>query len=263
MRGMGNLSDKFVGLVRVSTDTQARSGLGLKAGRDDIDSYIQSVNGTLVAVLEEVESGTHNNMIDRPTLLRALALCRRNRAILLVPKVDRLLRSTQLHSDIKRSGVSFRAVDNPHANEFTLDILVAVAANEARAISDRTRKALKAYRDGGCLSEFQRIKLEARHGKDIPPEAIAAVAGKLGADLVGSRLTKADRDKGRARATARARREAIEMYADLLPDMLAWRSEGRTLRAIAGLLNERGDRTREGVEWTKVQVWRALERARK
>ncbi len=286
--GMGNLGEKFVGLVRVSTTKQEKSGLGLLAGHDDINGYINSVDGELVATLQEVESGAHADMIDRPTLLKVLALCRRHRAILLVPKVDRLLRSTEVHTDIKRSGVRFRAVDNPHANELTLDLLVAVAANEARNTSDRTRKALKAYKDSGRVSHVQMVKLIILHAPEVPREAIASatdkegrarlvaefghlvpteavatVAGKLGAHLVGSRLTAAARAKGRARGNARSRRKAVEMYDDLLPEMKAWRAEGATYAAIAARLNEKGERTREGAAWSKVQVWRTLDRAGK
>ena len=46
-----------------------------------------------------------------------------------------------------------------------------------------------------------------------------------------------------------------------MPEMRAWRSEPITLAAIADRLNERGDRTRTGVLWTKVQVKRLLDRA--
>jgi DNA invertase Pin-like site-specific DNA recombinase len=283
---MGYLGDKFVGLVRVSTGRQGESGLGLLAGRDDIDRYIESVGGELVTVLEEVESGTHDKVIKRPILLKALSLCKRHRATLLVPKVDRLVRSTQVHNDIKRSGVSFRAVDNPHANEFTLDILVAVAAQEGRAISDRTRKALQAYIKHGRISHFQMTRLIikhghnippeeieaasdkegmarliAKHGHNIPPEELAAVSGKLGSHIVGCHLTDEHRARGRAVAGSNRAREAVEVYQDLLPEMRAWRGEGASLSAIAERLNERGDRTRTGARWGKVQVLRALRRS--
>jgi DNA invertase Pin-like site-specific DNA recombinase len=284
----GDVADNYIGLVRVSTKGQEESGLGLLAGRDDIDRYVESVGGVLVTVLEEVESGKHDKMINRPVLLKALALCKRHKAILLVPKVDRLVRSTQVHSDIKRSGVSFRAVDNPHANEFTLDILVAVAANEARAISDRTKKSLKAYRQHKKVSQVQMTKLILKYGRDIPPaeidaasdkegmarliaryghhippEAMEAVAGKLGSHITGVRLTEAQRAMGRAKAGAKRASEAVEVYEDLVPEMRAWRAESITLAAIADRLNERGDRTRTGVPWTKVQVKRLLDRAAK
>ena len=280
------MGEKYVGLVRVSTEGQEESGLGLLAGRDDISKYVESVGGELVTVLEEVESGKHDKMIKRPILLKALALCRRHRAILLVPKVDRLVRSTQVHSDIKRSGVRFKAVDNPHANEFTLDILVAVSASEARQISERTKAALKAYRQHGKVSDVQMKKLIIKHcgpippgeleaavdrrgvkllvakyGAEIPPEALAAVAGKLGSHLTGSRLSASARDRGRAEANRNATRQSLEVYSDLVPEMKAWRVAGMTLAAIAAELNGRGDRTRTGARWSKVQVKRTLDRA--
>ncbi|MBV8316900.1 MAG: hypothetical protein JOZ53_18330 [Planctomycetaceae bacterium] len=49
----------------------------------------------------------------------------------------------------------------------------------------------------------------------VPPEIVARTAGKLGSHLVGCRLTAADR----ARANQRQRREAAEVYADLVEDM--------------------------------------------
>lgn len=228
------MDQRYVGLVRVSTERQGESRLGLEAGLKDLSDYVAAHGGRLVEVLEEVESGTRDHLVDRPTLLRALTLCKRHRAILLIPKVDRLVRSTLVHADIKRAGVAFRAADNPHANEFTLDILVAVAAQEARQISDRTRKALAAYKARG---------------------------GKLGSHLVGCRLTAEGRARGRERGNRRQAREAAEVYADLLPEVGRWRAEGLSLRAIAVRLNAAGHRTRTGAAWGPVQVRRTLDRA--
>ena len=39
------------------------------------------------------------------------------------------------------SGVDFVACDNPHANKLTIHILAAVAEDEARRISERTKAA--------------------------------------------------------------------------------------------------------------------------
>lgn len=230
------MCERYVGLVRVSTDRQGESGLGLEAGVNDLRTYVAANGAELIEILSEVESGTHDDLIDRPTLLKALTLCKRHKACLLIPKVDRLVRSTIVHSDIKRSKVPFRAVDNPHANEFTLDILVAVAAQEARAISDRTKKALAAYKARG---------------------------GLLGANLVGCHLTPEARAKGRAKGGKKQAKEALEVYEDLIPDMKAWRAEGLTLRAIADRLNQQGHSTRTGSAWSGVQVLRTLERAAK
>ena len=80
---------------------------------------------------------------------------------------------------LKKLGVQFVACDNPHANELTIDILVAVAADEGRRISLRTRDALRAYRDGRRVSK----RIRAMHPDGVPPEIVAATAGKLGAAL--------------------------------------------------------------------------------
>lgn len=228
------MCERFIGLVRVSTEKQGKSGLGLEAGIADLNGYVAGRDATLITTLQEIESGTHDDVMDRPTLLKALALCKRHKATLLIPKVDRLVRSTIVHSDIKRSGVAFRAVDNPTANEFTLDILVAVAAQEGRAASDRTKKALAAYKARG---------------------------GVLGSHLVGCHLTAQDRDKGRLKGNAKQAREAAEVYSDLLPEMQAWRVAGLSLQAIADRLNDQGSCTRSGAAWTAVQVMRTLKRA--
>jgi DNA invertase Pin-like site-specific DNA recombinase len=240
--------ERFVGLVRVSTEQQGESGLGLEAGLADLLTYADSVGGGIIEVFTEVESGTHDEIIDRPTLLKALALAKRRKATLLIPKVDRLVRSTSVHTDIKRSGVPFRAVDNPHANEFTLDILVAVAAQEARAIS--TARVSK------------RIRLMYPDG--VPQAVVKATAGKLGASLPQCRnLTAEARAKGRAKGRAKLIREAREVYADLVPGIEAAKAEGLSLRAVADRLNEQGHTTRTGKPWSAVQVMRVLNRAGK
>src|SRR5665213_3939546 len=81
----------LVAYYRVSTDTQGRSGLGLEAQRASVAAYVAASGGSLIHELEEVESGKRN---DRPKLAEALALCRQNRAALVVAKVDRLARNT-------------------------------------------------------------------------------------------------------------------------------------------------------------------------
>jgi hypothetical protein len=93
----------------------------------------------IVAEFVETESGRKSA---RPQLARALAACRRHRARLVVAKLDRLARNVAFLAALQESGVEFTACDQPHASRLTLDILAAVAEDEARRIAERTRAAL-------------------------------------------------------------------------------------------------------------------------
>jgi DNA invertase Pin-like site-specific DNA recombinase len=138
------------------------------------------------------------------------------------------------------SAVDFVACDNPAANRLTLHILAAVAENEARAISERTKAALAAAKARGTLLG------SARPGH---------WDGREDVRLAG--LTKA-----RGVAAKVKKEKAAEAYTDLLPAMEAAKAEGLSLRAIAGKLNEEGHSTRRGRPWNPVQVARVLEQSR-
>ena len=63
---------KLIGLVRVSTDKQGESGLGLDAQLAAIEADLALVGGELIKTYVEVESGMHDD-VDKPTQLRAAA----------------------------------------------------------------------------------------------------------------------------------------------------------------------------------------------
>jgi DNA invertase Pin-like site-specific DNA recombinase len=140
------MGGKLIGLIRVSTGQQGESGLGLEAQESAIAAYAARTGSTLLKVYREVESGGHDDLADRPELLKALAHARRTGSTLVIAKLDRLLRSTVAHSALKVARVPFVALDNESANELTLDLLVAVAADERRKISERTKAALGALK---------------------------------------------------------------------------------------------------------------------
>src|SRR4029434_835604 len=68
---------KFIAYYRVSTDKQGKSGLGLEAQRQAVETYLNGGSWTLVAEFVEVESGKHS---DRPQLAAALGACKKHRA---------------------------------------------------------------------------------------------------------------------------------------------------------------------------------------
>jgi DNA invertase Pin-like site-specific DNA recombinase len=93
-----------------------------------------------------VESARRN---DRPELQKALACCRRDKAKLVIAKLDRLSRNVAFIATVMDSGVEFIACDNPHATRLTLHILAAVAEHEREAIAQRTKAALQAAKARG------------------------------------------------------------------------------------------------------------------
>ena len=169
---------KFVAYFRVSTDRQGKSGLGLDAQRDTVLSYMNGGRWSLVAEFTEIESGKRN---DRPELEKALAACKKQKAKLVIAKLDRLSRNLAFIATLMDSGVEFIAVDNPHANKLTVHILAAVAQHEREIISARTSAALKAAKARGRRLGNPRLSEARQHAavakKESGPLRRERVAG--------------------------------------------------------------------------------------
>lgn len=221
-----------VGYLRVSTRSQSESGLGLEGQKAAIENYAKQIGANIVTYYTEVESG---KLANRPELAKALAHCRRSKAKLVVAKLDRLARNVRFLSALLDSPVEFVACDNPSANRLTVHILAAVAEAEAKAISDRTKAALTAYKARG---------------------------GKLGAELTQCRnLTAEAIAKGQKMGSEAMRRAAAEAYADIAPIIRERRAAGQTMQQIADHMTAEGHTTRTGKAWSAVQVLRVLERS--
>ena len=94
--------------LRVSTDRQGRSGLGLEAQRKAVDDFLKRRQVEADREFVEVESGKRD---DRPWLAEALALCRLNNAVLVIAKLDRLSRDAHFLLGLQKAGVRFVAAD--------------------------------------------------------------------------------------------------------------------------------------------------------
>lgn len=134
---------RYVAYYRVSTAKQGASGLGLEAQQAAVLAHCQ---GEPLAAFTEVESGKR---ADRPQLAAALALAKREKATLVIAKLDRLARDVHFISGLLKAKVEIIACDMPAANKFTLHIMAAVAEQEADAISARTKAALAAAKARG------------------------------------------------------------------------------------------------------------------
>lgn len=218
---------RFIAYYRVSTDKQGASGLGLEAQQAAVEKHVRSVGGRILEAFREVESGKRN---DRPQIAAAIAACRAGRATLVIAKLDRLARNVAFIANLKNAGISFVACDNPHATDFTVHILAAVAEFEAKATSERTKAALQAAKARGV--KLGNPRLQAGDG----------ATSRLAAQV---RTTKAERHA-----------------ADVLPAILRAQQAGcRTLSEIAEALTARGIRTpANGDVWFPTQVSRILKR---
>jgi DNA invertase Pin-like site-specific DNA recombinase len=231
---------RLIGLIRVSTTRQEESGLGLEAQTAAIEHYRRSVGGVLLRSYTEVESGKLDDVDSRPQLRAAVADALFSRATLVIAKIDRLYRSVPVMGYLEKRRVKFVACDNPHANKLTTDILGVVASAEAVQISNRTKDALQAYRKGGRVSK----RVREMYPEGVPPEVVAARAGKLGAELPECRnLSPEAQALGTVAAARRRTRDAAEAYDHLIENMRAMRAEGLSFGKIAGTLNRLGHRT--------------------
>jgi DNA invertase Pin-like site-specific DNA recombinase len=227
------MTARFIPYYRVSTKRQGRSGLGLEAQQVDVAALIAERNGSEIARYTEIETGKNP---DRPELAKAIAHAKLANATLVVAKLDRLARNVAFTSALMESKVDFVCCDCKGATTLTLHILAAVAQEEARLISERTKKAL-------AIAKARGMKLgSAREG---------AWAGRE--HLRGFR-------KATERAAVKRRAATDRKYAPLIPKLKELRTEGRTLDGIAQWLNDNGHFTRDGKAFTRPAVWRLFER---
>jgi DNA invertase Pin-like site-specific DNA recombinase len=219
---------RWIAYLRVSTQRQGKSGLGLEAQRNAVTEFLNGGNWSLVKEYVEVESGKRS---DRPELAKAIQACRAYGAKLVIAKLDRLSRDAHFLLGLEKAGVDFVAADMPTANRLTVGIMAMVAEEERRMISKRTKEALQAAKRRG-------VKLGGDRGV-IP----SRTTRKLAVDAI------------QARAAAKA--------ADLAPIIAELRAAGVSSRsALAVSLNERGIPTPRGKgQWTATQVSRLLERS--
>jgi len=224
---------KLVAYIRVSTQKQGLSGLGLEGQEAAIAAYARQVNGKLIHTYREVESGRKAN---RSELERAIDHARRIRGCLVIAKLDRLARDVEFIAHLLKDSLDFVACDFPQANKLTLQIMSVIAENEADMISQRTKAALAAAKARG-------VKLgSARPGHWQGREETRRQAG-----LKASQSAKAKRDS-----------EFANLAKTVLPVAAQMRDSGETLQAIADKLNEDGYTTLRGKPWTAMQVFRFL-----
>ena len=147
------MDGKFIAYYRVSTEHQGVNGNGMAAQRKAVEDYLNGGRWKLVAEFTEVECGKRN---DRPELEKALVACRKHKAKLVIAKLDRLSRNVHFISGLMERKVDFVACDMPSANAFMINVYAAVAQEERRMISDRTKAGLQGGQGAWCRAGWAR-----------------------------------------------------------------------------------------------------------
>jgi DNA invertase Pin-like site-specific DNA recombinase len=219
-----------VAYLRVSTQRQHRSGLGIEAQRVAVTRFADTEGLAIIAEFVEAETGKGADALDRrPQLAAALAAARRAKCSVLVSKLDRLSRDVAFVSGLMAQRVPFIVAElGRDADPFMLHLYAALAEKERRLISERTKAALAAKKASGArLGNPRNIKLAGSAGR---------TAQILAAD---------------------------QFAAGLVPIVNAIRTTGATtLEAITRALNERGIRSARGASWHVSSVSNLLARIR-
>lgn len=224
---MATHNGKFVAYYRVSTDKQGHSGLGLEAQQDLVKRFLNGGQWSLIGEFTEIESGTRKRLKKRPMLQAALELARKQKATLVVAKLDRLARDVQFISTLLNGNVRFVCAEMPEADRTFLQMMSVFAEYEATRISERTKDALKVIKKRGIKLGSPKPEIGSAAGVSVIKANADAYAEKVGPIV----------------------REIIR------------KSGASTLRDIAAALEARGVETPRGsVDWHASQVSNLLKR---
>jgi DNA invertase Pin-like site-specific DNA recombinase len=144
--------ERAIAYLRVSTQRQHRSGLGLEAQRATIERFAAGEALTIVTEYVEAESGKGSDALDRrPQLGAALAAAKAAKCSVVVAKLDRLSRDVAFVAGLMAQRVPFIVAElGRNADPFMLHLYAALAEQERRLISERTKSALAAKRATGA-----------------------------------------------------------------------------------------------------------------
>jgi DNA invertase Pin-like site-specific DNA recombinase len=224
-----------IGYLRVSTQEQGRSGLGLAAQRLEIEAFALREGLAVRSWHQDVQTGAGADaLLLRPGLATALKEAKSARCSLIVSRLDRLSRNVHFISGLMEHRVHFIvAALGRDCDHFVLHIYASLAEQERKLISLRCKAAAavrkrKGHRFGLAL----RSKTERRQVNALGRAALTKLANER----------------------AEAYRLHIE-WALRQPDVYG---NGRPIsfRAAANKLNERNIESATGARWSGQQLMR-------
>src|ERR1700716_1231563 len=170
----GNTMRTAYGYIRVSSEEQADSGLGLEAQRQRIRAYCEMKGLSLATIFEDAGISGGKALATRPDGARLLAEIRKSKPVLVVAKFDRLFRSVadaaQTIADFDKKGIELVAIaegfdmTNPYGRAMAQ--MASVFAELERAmIRERTKAAMNVKR-----GRKERISGHEPYGWDFGPK---------------------------------------------------------------------------------------------
>jgi DNA invertase Pin-like site-specific DNA recombinase len=181
-----------LGYLRVSSEAQAESGLGIAAQRASIEAEAQR-RGWEVEFIED--AGVSAKTLDRPGMASALAKLTAGEAnTLVVSRLDRLARSmanfTDLMARAHREGWAIVALDlgvdtSTAEGELMANVRASFAAYERRLISIRTKEALAALKAQGVKLGHPNVI-----GDDVAAVAVELRSRGLTLRAIGQQLSE-------------------------------------------------------------------------
>src|SRR5215470_19630505 len=144
--------------IRVSSDDQADSGLGLEAQRQRIAAYCVSKGLRLAKVFEDPGISGGKPLASRPAGSKLLAAAKKGKVLVIVAKLDRLFRSVadaaNVIADFDKKGIRLVSIgetfdmSSPYGRAMAQ--MASVFAELERAmIRERTRGAMSVKRSRG------------------------------------------------------------------------------------------------------------------
>jgi len=216
----------IVAYIRVSSREQGKSGIGLKVQTAKIRAYAEGKGCRIVRVYEEVRSAIGGDTLaQRPQLQAALKRAKRLKCPVVIATLDRLARDAkEIGKLVSASGVEIISIqDSP-------DKLVRLRS-EAAGVQEQTELLKNLTSEG--------IRLAKERGVVFGNQKNLSEAQKKGA--------QANRDAAKVRQK------------ELAPIIANIRAKGVHSGAeIAGRLNQLGNRTARGQEWTDQNLRRVL-----
>jgi DNA invertase Pin-like site-specific DNA recombinase len=217
----------YIAYYRVSRKIQGISGLGMSAQKTSVEKYVAGQDGIILKEFTEVETGT--NKRDRVEIHKAIQQAKNENAVLIIAKLDRLARNVSFVSSLMDAGIEFIAVDMPTANHFTIHIFSALAEQEAKLISSRTKLALAELKKKG-------VKLGS-------PKNLTDEARNKGTKAIKENALNNDRN-----------RQAQSIITNC-------KEKGMSFREIANYLNELNFKTRYGKQFLPASVHQLYNRS--